>query len=48
MQLIDNENSLAWFDPKLSQSPLHIAKDVLTDKIRTFYYEAVNKGLVLQ
>lgn len=45
-RLINNTGSLAWFDDRLSVSPLTISKHDLARKIRESYYEAVNKGLV--
>lgn len=47
-RLINNTGSLAWFDERLPDTPLTIAKPELASKIREAYYEAVDKGLVFE
>jgi hypothetical protein len=47
-RLINNIGSLAWFDERLSVTPLTIAKQDLANQIRNAYYEAVNNGLVFE
>jgi hypothetical protein len=47
-RLINNAGSLAWFDERLSETPLQISKVDLAGKIRKAYYAAVDSGLVFQ
>lgn len=47
-RLINNAGSLAWFDDRLSVTPLQISKTDLASKIRNSYHDAVKAGLVFQ
>jgi hypothetical protein len=47
-RLINNDRCLAWFDDRLTETPLAISVETLADKIQKEYDNAVKQGLVLQ